>query len=78
MPLAPNDIITLNITELSHDGFGVAYLNDFPIHVAAALPGEVIQVQIIEKAHKYASAKIINIISASPKRVTPPCQYFST
>lgn len=67
----------ITIEKLSHDGRGIAHLDGKTIFVENALPGETVVIEIFRKHRRYAEAKIINIIQASPERVTPPCEHFT-
>lgn len=67
--------ITTNIDSLSHDGRGVAHLNGKTIFISGALPGETVQFRYLRKHNKYDEGTITAIITASPDRIVPPCQY---
>lgn len=70
------DLLTLQISGLSHDGRGIARYQDKVVFVFGALPGESVQAQIIRRHKRYDEAKVEHILSSSPKRVTPRCAHF--
>lgn len=71
-----NDILKLEIIDLSHDGFGVAKADGFAIFVAGALIGEVVNAKITKINKGFGQAKLIEIIERSPNRVKPICNIF--
>lgn len=67
---------TLNIHSQSHDGRGIALLNNKTTFVSGALTGENIRCKITQKRSSYYEADAVEIIESSPERVTPPCSHF--
>ena len=64
---------TLDITRLGAQGDGVADTADGPLFVPLALPGERVVVDIERR-----SARLVEIVRASPDRAVPPCRHFGT
>lgn len=65
-----NEIIQLEITDLSYEAMGVAHTADgMTVFVNNALPGEIVEAQILKVKKNLAFAKITKIIKASPDRV---------
>jgi 23S rRNA (uracil1939-C5)-methyltransferase len=46
------------------------------VFVPFAVPGDVVDIQITKKRHKYSEGKVINFIKYSDKRVAPKCEHF--
>ena len=73
---------TLDILDLSHDGRGVARWPEGhaqagkAVFVAGALPGETVSVQQTARSKHFDEAKTLEVLSASPDRVTPRCPHF--
>lgn len=65
------------IQNLSHDGRGVAKVEGKAIFIPGALPGESVEAQRITRSKKYDTAKLLNILTASPERVEPKCVNFN-
>ena len=74
MKTLKTDIAT--IEKLSHDGRGIARINDKATFVAGALPAEKVLLQYDRMFSKYNEAHAIEINNPSELRVTPPCSYF--
>jgi|SRR5882724_743714 len=65
-----------DITDLSHDGRGVAHVNGKAVFVVGALGGERVRLRFIGKHRHYDEATVAEILKASPERVTPRCPHF--
>jgi 23S rRNA (uracil1939-C5)-methyltransferase len=50
--------------------------NDGVVFVKGAIPGETVVAEIVEKKKDYRVARVKNIITVSPDRITPPCSVF--
>ncbi|GMM17764.1 23S rRNA (uracil(1939)-C(5))-methyltransferase RlmD [Lactobacillus amylovorus] len=64
-----NQIIDLEITDLSYEAMGVAHYNGMTVFVTNALPGEVVSAKILKVKKNFAFAKIEKIKKESPDRV---------
>ena len=47
------------------------------LFVPFALPGERLEVEVIREKKDYCEGRILDVLSASPHRVVPRCEYFS-
>src|SRR5690606_15109211 len=81
---APTDVaridqtpFELDIVDLSHDGRGVARRADGKaVFVADALPGERVVVRQTARSRSFDEATTLEVLRASPDRVTPRCPHF--
>lgn len=48
------------------------------VFVPYALPGETVRVRLVEEKRRYARAKLLEVLIASPHRITPRCPHFTT
>ncbi len=75
---------TVSITDLIHDGRGVARWPDGhasagkTVFVSGALPGETVSVQQTARSRHFDEAKTLEVLEASPDRVQPRCPHFGT
>ena len=74
---------SLDIVNLTHDGRGVARWPEGPhagktVFVSGALPGETVLVQQTTRSRNFDEAKTLEVVQASPDRVTPRCPHFGT
>lgn len=70
-------MISLTLTAPAHGGNAVGH-DDFgrAIFVPFALPGETVQVRLVEEGGRFAHAILDEIIEPSADRVQPRCQHF--
>lgn len=74
-----NEIVEVEITDLSYEAMGVGHVNGETVFVNNALPGEVVKAQILKDKKSYAFARISEIVKESPDRVKVPLrQYVQT
>ncbi|MGR4874557.1 23S rRNA (uracil(1939)-C(5))-methyltransferase RlmD [Pseudoxanthomonas sp. LARHCG66] len=66
------------ITDLTHDGRGVARRDGKAVFVSGALPGERVMAEQTAKNRHFDEAKALEVLDASPDRVTPRCPHFGT
>ena len=66
----------IEIDNLSHDGRGVGRLDGKTVFVAGALVGERVRVQQTGRNRHFDEARTLEVLSASPDRVEPPCPHY--
>lgn len=76
VPVVKNEVYDVEITSMTHEGLGVGKVDNFPIFIKNALPGESISVKIITIKKDYAIGKIINIYKENKFRVEPKCPIY--
>ena len=73
----PAEPFTLDIEKLSHEGRGIGHREGKVVFVDEALPGEQVEARLSGRRDSYDEAVTVNVLRASPERVTPPCEYAS-
>ncbi|MFA5719532.1 MAG: 23S rRNA (uracil(1939)-C(5))-methyltransferase RlmD [Acholeplasmataceae bacterium] len=66
----------VEIKRLGINGEGIGYIDRKAIFIANALPGEIVEYEIIEDKKTYFIGKLINIIQESQQRVSPFCPVY--
>jgi len=66
----------VTIEDLAFGGEGVARINTFVVFVSFVLPGEVVEVELVEVKKSFARAKLVRILQPSPARTEPACAHF--
>ncbi len=61
---------------ITHNGEGVARIDGKATFIPFAIPGEEIEIEIIEDKPRYSRALLKEIYKTSPERVAPPCPYY--
>jgi 23S rRNA (uracil1939-C5)-methyltransferase len=64
------------VESLDHEGRGVAHVDGKAVFIDGALPREHVQYQPSRKKKNFETAKLLNILHASPDRVVPGCRFF--
>jgi 23S rRNA (uracil1939-C5)-methyltransferase len=72
----PVDPVAAHIETLSHEGRGVARVDNKTTFVDGALPGEEILFRYQCRRSRYDDGKVVEITKPSPKRVIARCEYF--
>lgn len=68
----------VEITDLSHDGRGVARIDGKTVFINGALPGERARVRISGRHRHYDEARVEEWLVRSPDRIEPRCPHFGT
>lgn len=72
----PTEPITVEISDLSHDGRGVGRHGEKAVFVHGALPGETVSAKLIGRNRRFDEALCEEVLDASPERVAPDCPWF--
>ena len=71
-----NDLITLDLTGMAHGGSAIGRHEGRAIFVPYGIPGEQVQVRIVQDKGRFAIAELVEVVSPSPSRISPPCSHF--
>ena len=73
------EIQRVRIEKLVYGGDGLGRLPDSrAVFVPFTLPGEVVELQIVQEGKKFARGKLISVLESSPARIQPRCRHFGT
>jgi 23S rRNA (uracil1939-C5)-methyltransferase len=64
------------VVDLAHDGRGIARDGGKTVFVEGALPGERVRYRVVKRRRTFDEAALVEVLEASPDRVTPPCAHF--
>ena len=68
--------VEIVLTALSYGGEAIGRYDGRAVFVPFALPGETVRARIVDERKNYARAELLEVIKASPERITPRCPYF--
>ena len=68
-----NELIILEITDLTEEGQGVGKCDGLVFFVKDSVMGDVVEARILKVKKNYAYAKVEKLLEASPYRITPLC-----
>lgn len=71
-----NRLYQVEITDLAFGGEGLGRIDNMVCFVPFTAPGDIVQVEIIQRKKKFLRAKAVSFITQSSERVSPPCPYF--
>ena len=75
-PPQTGDRLELSLESWGRLGEAMARHGDTPVFVFGGIPGERVSAEVVRVHRKYAAARVVEVIEASPDRVAPPCSYF--
>ena len=76
IPVNKNDKITVTVSALSSNGSGIAKVSGYTLFIPQTLPEDVAEVLVLKTRSSYGYAKLLKIISPSPRRTDVPCPHF--
>lgn len=76
-PVDKNDIVTLDIIGLTHEGEGVGRVEGYTLFVQGALPGETVKAHVLKVKKQYGYAKVVEHVQSSPHRLEPDCPVYA-
>lgn len=71
-----NELLTVTITDIGNDGEGIGKCDGYTLFVKDAVVGDVVKARITKPKKNYAYARVEEIVTSSPFRVTPPCPVY--
>lgn len=73
MDYQKNDILTVTIEDMGHDGEGIGKADGYTLFVKDAVIGDVIEAKIMKAKKNYGYARLMRILKPSSHRVEPAC-----
>ena len=75
MEFQKNQVYEITIEDIGAEGEGIGKVDGFPLFVKDAVAGDAVRVKITKAKKNYAFARLEEILTPSPDRVTPPCPF---
>ena len=66
----------ITITDVAAEGKALARINDMVVFVPFVAPGDVVDIQLTRKKHKYAEGRVVRFHEYGKDRETPFCEHF--
>jgi len=68
-----NQVVTITIDDIGNDGEGIGRYEGYTLFVKGTVVGDVAKVKVLKAKKSYGYAKVEELITPSPDRVTPKC-----
>ncbi len=68
--------VEVRIDRLSDEGRGLAFIDEKPLFIAGALPGERVSAHIVDERRDHADAELLAVLEPIPSRIEPRCPLF--
>lgn len=70
-----NQILTVEIEDITSEGEGVGKIDSFPFFVKDAVIGDTVQIRVVRVKKNYAYGRLEKVLCPSPFRVEPACRF---
>lgn len=71
--MTKNQIVTITIEDIGTEGEGIGRYDGYTLFVKGAVVGDVARVKVLKAKKNYGYAKVEELLTPSPNRVTPKC-----
>jgi len=75
--MRPREEVTLQIESIAYGGDGIGRHEGRVVFVRFTIPGEQVRVRVTKSQRQWARAELLEVITASPDRIAPPCPCFT-
>ncbi len=69
-----NDIVTVEIKDISSDGAGIGKADGFTLFIKDAVMGDTVTAKIMKVKKGYGFARLLEVVAPSPFRTAPKCE----
>jgi 23S rRNA (uracil1939-C5)-methyltransferase len=66
----------VEITDISDKGTGIGRIDNMVVFAEGTVPGDIADVQVFRKKKNYVEGRLVRLNTASPDRITAPCEHF--
>lgn len=73
MEFKKNDLVTVKIEDMSHNGEGIGKAEGYTLFVKDAVIGDTVEAKIMKAKKNYGYARLMQVLEPSPYRVEPKC-----
>ncbi len=73
MEFKKNDLLTVVIEDMGHDGEGIGKAAGYTLFIKDAVIGDTVEAKIMKAKKNYGYARLMKVLKPSPYRVEPKC-----
>lgn len=70
-----NDLVTVTIEDVGTEGEGIGKVDGYTLFIKDGVMGDVVEAKIMKAKKNYAYARLEKVLTPSPFRIKPLCQY---
>lgn len=75
MDFKKEDMVTVTIEDMGHDGEGIGKVDGYALFVKDAVIGDVVEAKIMKAKKNYGYARLVKLVTPSKHRVEPRCEF---
>lgn len=72
----PKEPVTADIVAMSHEGRGIAHVDERTVFVHGALAGEQVRFEYTKRRRSVAEGRVLEVLRPAPERIEPRCPHF--
>lgn len=76
IPAEKKHIQNITVVDIAEEGKGVGKADELVLFIERAVPGDIVDVELLRKKKNFAEAKVTSIVKPSEYRTEPFCQHF--
>jgi len=76
IPAEKKFIQNISVVDIAEEGKGVGKADELVLFIEKAIPGDVVDIELLRKKKNFAEAKITQLVKPSEHRVEPFCPHF--
>ncbi|MBM7624500.1 23S rRNA (uracil(1939)-C(5))-methyltransferase RlmD [Sporohalobacter salinus] len=73
-PVTLGEVVAIELEDLAYGGDAVGRKDGFAVFVSQGIPGEIVEIEIIQVKKSYARGKIIEVIEPASERINGECR----
>ncbi len=73
MKFKKNDMVTVEIKDMGHDGEGIGKAEGYTLFIKDAVIGDLVEAKVIKAGKNYGYARLMQVLKPSKDRVEPKC-----
>ena len=73
MEFKKNDLVTVKIEDMGHDGEGIGKAEGYTLFIKDTVIGDVVEAKIMKMKKNYGYARLVRVLAASKDRTEPKC-----
>ena len=73
MKFKKNDMVTVEIKDMGHDGEGIGKAEGYTLFIKDAVIGDLVEAKVMKAGKNYGYARLMQVLKPAKDRVEPKC-----